>query len=107
MRTVWEGTPARRITCSARTTSTPAGATLLSKAAGTWPNLLASANVVPVVANGRVFVGSHHQLEIFGLTGFVTTTVLTSRPDPSIYGQPVTFTAAVRAQGTEAIPTGA
>jgi hypothetical protein len=33
-----------------------------------------------------------------------TTPVLTSRPDPSIYGQPVTFTATVRAAGPK--PTG-
>jgi hypothetical protein len=37
--------------------------------AGTWPNLTGNANLVPVVANGEVFVASYKQLQIFGLTG--------------------------------------
>jgi len=36
--------------------------------AGTWPNLGGNANLVPVVANGLVYVASHQQLQIFGLT---------------------------------------
>jgi hypothetical protein len=43
--------------------------TLLKKTAGNWPNLSADANLVPVVANGQVFVASNKQLRIFGLTG--------------------------------------
>jgi len=39
---------------------------LFAGAAGTWPTG-GLANVVPVVANGRVFVGSYKQLTIFGL----------------------------------------
>jgi hypothetical protein len=35
--------------------------------AGTWPNPNTQANIVPVVANGRVFVASFGQLKIFGL----------------------------------------
>jgi hypothetical protein len=35
--------------------------------AGTWPNTGGNANIVPVVANGRVFVASYRQLSIFGL----------------------------------------
>jgi hypothetical protein len=35
--------------------------------AGTWPNTGGSANLVPVVANGEVFVASYAQLQIFGL----------------------------------------
>ena len=81
-------------------------ATLLRTAAGTWPNLLADANVVPVVANGRVIVGSHNQLQIFGLTGTLTTSALTSNANPSLYGQSVTFTATVSAAGTQTVPTG-
>lgn len=42
--------------------------TLLDVAAGTWPNLAGNANLVPVVANGHVYVASHQQLQIFGLT---------------------------------------
>lgn len=36
--------------------------------AGTWPNLGGNANLVPVVANGQVYVASYQQLQIFGLT---------------------------------------
>jgi hypothetical protein len=35
--------------------------------AGTWPNFGGNSNLVPVVANGEVFVGSNKQLQIFGL----------------------------------------
>ena len=57
---------------------TASGATLpllWSGAAGTWPNLGGNANLVPTVANGRVYVPSYRQLTIFGLrsakrTGF-------------------------------------
>jgi hypothetical protein len=35
--------------------------------AGTWPNTGGNANLVPVVANGEVFVASYAQLQIFGL----------------------------------------
>jgi len=35
--------------------------------AGTWPNVNGNSNIVPVVANGKVFVASHKQLVIFGL----------------------------------------
>jgi hypothetical protein len=40
---------------------------LFSGVAGTWPNTGGDANIVPVVANGRVFVASNKQLSIFGL----------------------------------------
>jgi hypothetical protein len=35
--------------------------------AGVWPNVGGNSNLVPVVANGEVFVASHNQLRIFGL----------------------------------------
>ncbi|MGA7218703.1 MAG: choice-of-anchor D domain-containing protein [Candidatus Sulfotelmatobacter sp.] len=42
--------------------------------AGAWPNIINNANLVPVVANGEVFVASYQQLQIFGLnTGKVRT----------------------------------
>lgn len=41
-------------------------AQLYSGAAGTWPSP-GNANIVPLVANGRVYVGSYKQLTIFGL----------------------------------------
>jgi len=42
---------------------------LYSSQAGTWTNIGFNANIVPVVANGRVFVASYQQLTIFGLGG--------------------------------------
>ncbi|MGH6848564.1 MAG: hypothetical protein ACREC0_14380, partial [Methylocella sp.] len=42
---------------------------LFSSQAGTWTNVTANADIVPVVANGRVFVASNQQLVIFGLGG--------------------------------------
>lgn len=42
---------------------------LFQGTAGAWPNLGGNANLVPVVANGLVFVASNKQLQIFGLTG--------------------------------------
>jgi hypothetical protein len=44
--------------------------TLLFKAtAGAWPNLGGNSNLVPVVADGLVFVASNQQLQVFGLSG--------------------------------------
>jgi hypothetical protein len=37
--------------------------------AGTWPNLGTNANIVPVVANGKVYVASYKALTIFGPGG--------------------------------------
>lgn len=48
----------------------PVGGTmgsLLRQEAGTWPNTGGNSNLVPVVANGEVFVASYAQLQIFGL----------------------------------------
>jgi hypothetical protein len=41
--------------------------TLFQGDAGTWPNVGGNANIVPVVANGKVYVASYKQLSIFGL----------------------------------------
>jgi hypothetical protein len=41
--------------------------TIFSAKAGVWPNVSGNANLVPVVANGQVFVASHKTLTIFGL----------------------------------------
>ena len=35
--------------------------------AGTWPNTGGNSNLVPLVANGEVFVAAHGQLRIFGI----------------------------------------
>ncbi len=40
---------------------------LFRASAGAWPNPGNDANIVPVVANGRVYVASSGQLQIFGL----------------------------------------
>jgi len=42
---------------------------IFRSSAGNWPNTGGNANLVPVVANGEVFVASYKQLQIFGLTG--------------------------------------
>jgi hypothetical protein len=42
------------------------GASLYSANAGTWPNTGGNANIVPVVANGKVYVASYQGLAIFG-----------------------------------------
>ncbi|HEX8817130.1 MAG TPA: hypothetical protein VF753_16655 [Terriglobales bacterium] len=41
--------------------------TIFSAKAGFWPNFTGNSNLVPVVANGQVFVASHKTLTIFGL----------------------------------------
>jgi hypothetical protein len=40
---------------------------LFKGSAGSWPNYGGNSNLVPVVANGQVFVASNKQLQIFGL----------------------------------------
>ena len=40
---------------------------LWSGVAGTWPNVGGNANIVPTVANGRVYVASYQKLAVFGL----------------------------------------
>lgn len=78
---------------------------IYSGTVGTWPSFNGNSNLVPVVANGEVFVASYKQLQILGLKNFVTTTALSSSPNPSNYGQPVTLTAQVTTTGSTT-PTG-
>jgi hypothetical protein len=40
---------------------------LFSSSAGSWPNTGGNANIVPVVANGKVYVASNKALAIFGV----------------------------------------
>lgn len=40
---------------------------LFSQPAGNWPNFDGTANVMPVVANGKVYVAAYRSLSIFGL----------------------------------------
>jgi hypothetical protein len=81
---------------------------LFHATAGAWPNTGGNANLVPVVANGLVFVASNQQLQIFGLTGTVvaTTTSLSSSVNPSVSGKPVVFSATVSPQSGAGVPTG-
>ena len=81
---------------------------LFTSPAGNWPNTGGNSNLVPVVANGLVFVASNQQLQIFGLTGTPagTTTTLTSSVNPSIQSKSVTFTATVTPQSGSGTPTG-
>ncbi len=44
------------------------GAQLYSDTAGTWPYYSAGANLVPTVANGKVYVATYKSLSIFGLS---------------------------------------
>ena len=66
-------------------TAAPSSGTLTllySSRAGSWSNVNADANIVPVVANGRVFVASNQQLTIFGLGGgpFVPPAAAAAKP---------------------------
>jgi Bacterial Ig-like domain (group 3) len=70
--------------------------------AGTWPSINGNSNLVPVVANGEVFVASYKQLDVFGLTKLPTATSLTSNLNPSDFGQSVTLTAQVTGNGSPA-----
>ena len=54
--------------------------------AGSWPNITGNANLVPVVANGEVFVASYKQLQIFGLTAADSTRPnLNAKPQAGIH----------------------
>lgn len=43
--------------------------TVFSAKAGTWPNTGGDSNTVPTVANGKVYVASYKELDIFGFSG--------------------------------------
>jgi hypothetical protein len=46
----------------------PTGAIIYSGVAGHWPNTNGTANIVPVVANGHVYVATYQGLAIYGLS---------------------------------------
>jgi hypothetical protein len=78
---------------------------IYNQSAGTWPYTTGRSNLVPVVANGEVFVASYKQLSIFGLTKAVTYTTMSSGTTPANYGQSVALTAQVTSAGS-GTPTG-
>jgi hypothetical protein len=45
------------------------GTALFSGVAGSWPNTGGDSNIVPVVANGKVYVATNQSLAIFGIAG--------------------------------------
>lgn len=51
---------------------------LYSAPAGQWPNLGGNANVVPLVANGRVYVAAYQSVTIFGPNGAAPAVVLSA-----------------------------
>jgi hypothetical protein len=57
-------------------------AELTTQVAGTWPNTTGDADLVPVVANGRVYVASYKQVTIFGL-GAPAAHVAVAHPRPA------------------------
>jgi hypothetical protein len=71
--------------------------------AGNWPFLLSSANIVPVVANGQVFVASNRELRIFGPgapTVAPPVAALGARPRPAAGSDAVLFGTVVEADGS-------
>jgi hypothetical protein len=56
---------------------------LFSAVAGTWPNTQGNANIVPVVANGRVCVASYKELAIFELAATANQKAVSSPVQPA------------------------
>ncbi len=66
---------------------------LLSIPAGTWTHAVNSnANIVPTVANGRVYVASNKQLQIFGLLSSPPTSGVAAAPKPTTASEPSAVT---------------
>src|SRR5215469_8918302 len=70
---------------------------------GSWPHTSGDANIVPVVANGQVFVASYKQLSIFGLgTGMAGPTPPPIAPNvPSDPSQHEIFGTITRVNGSQ------
>jgi hypothetical protein len=66
--------------------------------AGTWPNTGGNANIVPVAANGHVYVASFKQLSIFGLAGSAAAQPQTAQTAPQTATQSVQTAAVVATQ---------
>jgi hypothetical protein len=63
-------------------TAATGSAPVFSSDAGSWPNANGNANIVPVVANGKVFVASFAALNIFGPGGTLAPLVVPPPPPP-------------------------
>ena len=71
--------------------------------AGNWPFLSSGANIVPVVANGQVFVASNRELRIFGLgapPAAPPIAALAARPRPAAGSEAVLFGTVVEADSS-------
>jgi hypothetical protein len=60
------------------------GSTLFSGKAGVWPSPDSNADIVPVVANGRVYVASYKTLSIFGLSNGAAASLPRAAPPPEL-----------------------
>jgi hypothetical protein len=65
-------------------TTASGSAPVFSSAAGSWPNPNGNANIVPVVANGKVFVASFAALNIFGPSGTLAPLVVPPPTPPRV-----------------------
>lgn len=68
-----DGTAAEHLSLNAF--DAESGATLFTANAGVWPNTNGDADIVPVVANGKVYVTSYKGLAIFGLSSASAATI--------------------------------
>ena len=67
--------------------------TIWSSVAGTWPNVGENSNVVPVVANGKVYVWGGDNLAILGLNSSSSVALRRSTPMPRVSGHEIYGTA--------------
>jgi hypothetical protein len=76
---------------------------LYSAPAGAWPNLGGNANVVPVVANGKVYVASYQSLMIFGPNAPAAArapAAAARAPAPQVAAASLPVTSSLRVSGT-------
>ena len=71
---------------------------LYSAPAGTWPNLGGNANIVPVVANGKVYVAAYKNLTIFGPNAPAASTA-----SSAITGGAITFSPSLPSDATQRV----
>ena len=80
---------------------------LVSIDAGTWTHAVNSnANLVPTVANGKVYVASNQQLQIFGLLSARAASKATAAPRPPVASEPAVVTCPAEVAPLAAIGSG-